>query len=71
MLYPVETLQTVFNGSLNDPNFDVSTLLPSGVSFQDPKFFDDQAVNVSSTLQVSLVPKTTKRMPKRTSGAPR
>ena len=51
-LYPVEITQAVLNGSLNDPNFDVSSLLPSGVSFKDPLFFDDEAFNVSSTLQV-------------------
>ena len=71
MLYPVETLQAVLNGSLNNPSFDVSSLLPSGVSFQDPKFFDDQAVNVSSTLQVRLAPDTTKRISMRISEAPR
>ena len=55
-LYPVEILQAVLNGSLNDPSFDVTSLLPSGVSFQDPMFFDDQASNVSSTLQVRAAP---------------
>lgn len=53
-LYPVEITQSIVNGSLNDPNFDVSSLLPSGVSFQDPMFFDDQGFNVSSTLQVLI-----------------
>ncbi len=51
-LYPAQILEAAFNGSLKDPDFDVSSLLPSGVSFQDPEFFDDQGFNVSSTTQV-------------------
>ncbi|CAL5229145.1 g12419 [Coccomyxa viridis] len=57
-LYPVEIMQSILNGSLNDPDFDVSSLLPSGVSFQDPMFFDDQGFNVSSTLQLIYVAPT-------------
>lgn len=53
-LYPVEVLQQVLSRSLSNPDFDVSSLLPSGVSFMDPQFFHDQAVNVSSSLQVHL-----------------
>ena len=51
-LYPVEIFQSILNGSFNDPNFDITNLLPSGVSYTDPQFFSDNAVNVSSTLQV-------------------
>ena len=52
-LYPVEVTQALLNGSFHDPDFDVSSLLPSGVSFTDPEFFNDMGSNVSSTLQVS------------------
>lgn len=51
-LYPVEVTQALLNGSFHDPDFDVSSLLPSGVSFTDPEFFNDMGSNVSSTLQV-------------------
>lgn len=51
-LYPVEVLQEVLNGSLSNPNFNITSLLPSGVSYTDPKFFHDQASNISSSLQV-------------------
>ena len=50
-LYPVEILQAVLNGSLNNPSFSVLSLLPSGLAYTDPKFFHDQAANVTSTLQ--------------------
>ena len=50
-LYPVAVLQAALNGSLHDPGFNLSSLLPSGVSFQDPMFFNDQGSNVSSQTQ--------------------
>ena len=51
-LYPVEILQAVLNGSLNNPSFNISSLLPSGLAYTDPEFFHNQAANVTSTLQV-------------------
>ena len=53
-LYPVAVLQAALNGSLHDPSFNLSALLPSGVSFQDPLFFDDQGFNVSSQTQARI-----------------
>ena len=54
-LYPIEVLKAVFNGSLHDPNFDATSLLPTGVSFTDPQFFSDSASNVSSSSRVSFL----------------
>ena len=55
-LYPIEVLKVVVNGSLHDPEFDATSLLPTGVSFTDPRFFSDSASNVSSSSRVrSLV----------------
>jgi hypothetical protein len=51
-LYPVEVLKTLLDGSLKDPDFDVTSLLPSGVAFSDPEFFNDAASNVSSAVTV-------------------
>ena len=53
-LYPIAVLQAALNGSLHDPSFNLSALLPSGVSFQDPLFFDDQGSNVSSQAQARI-----------------
>jgi hypothetical protein len=51
-LYPVEVLKALLDSSLKDPDFDFTSLLPSGVAFTDPQFYSNTAVNVSSTLQV-------------------
>ena len=53
-LYPVEILQELLNGTLTNPSFNISSLLPSGLAFTDPQFFHDQASNISSTTQVGL-----------------
>ncbi len=55
-LYPIEMLKVVFNGSLHDPKFDATSLLPTGVTFTDPQFFSNVASNVTSSSRVcSLV----------------
>ena len=51
-LYPVVILQELLNGTLTNPSFNISSLLPSGLAFTDPQFFHDQAANISSTTQV-------------------
>ena len=51
-LYPVEVLETFLNGSLHKPDFNISSLLPSGIAYKDPKFFDDSGSNITSSLQV-------------------
>ena len=51
-LYPVEILETFLNGSLHNPGFNISALLPSGIAYKDPKFFDDTGSNITSSLQV-------------------
>ena len=35
-LYPVEILETFLNGSLHNPAFNISSLLPSGIAYKDP-----------------------------------
>ena len=52
-LYPIEILETFLNGSLHNPDFNISSLLPSGIAYKDPKFFDDSGSNITSSLQVS------------------
>ena len=54
-LYPVEVLQEMLNGSLSNPDFNISALLPSGLAYTDPQFFHNQASNISSTTQVCRV----------------
>ena len=54
-LYPVEILETFLNGSLHNPDFNISSLLPSGIAYKDPKFFDDSGSNITSSLQVSFM----------------
>lgn len=54
-LYPVEILETFLNGSLHNPAFNISSLLPSGIAYKDPKFFDDSGSNITSSLQVSFM----------------
>ena len=51
-LYPVEILQELLNGTLSNPSFNLSSLLPAGLAYTDPKFFHDQASNISSSTQV-------------------
>ncbi len=51
-LYPVEILQEMLNGSLSNPSFNISSLLPAGLAYTDPQFFHNQASNISSTTQV-------------------
>ncbi|CAL5221153.1 g3292 [Coccomyxa viridis] len=50
-LYPVEILQEMLNGSLSNPSFNISSLLPAGLAYTDPQFFHNQASNISSTTQ--------------------
>ena len=38
----------------NWKSFNLTDLLPGGVTFQDPMFFDQQASNITSATKVSL-----------------
>ena len=51
-LYPVKILQELLNGTLSNPGFNISSLLPAGLAYTDPHFFHSEASNITSTTQV-------------------